>query len=213
MKLKKVAALCNSVSIYRLYDELDGNTGAVRQWLGDAGAIYPLDGLPLLSEQELYRMFDVPEKKQGKSYFGKEVLPEGLDVNDWCAGEQLAEDMDVTITYNGTALLPLRYAGGILYIQSKYMSPLEDQADFLQLFVRRMPNGTPYVAAKAGMLITGVIFPYLHTNGALCDCLSEIAEKTRWSVGWRQAKRESENADAEQTALFGNRDGAGDAET
>ena len=107
MKLKKVAALCNSVSIYRLYDQLDGNTGAVRQWLGDAGAIYPLDGLPLLSEQELYRMFDVPEKKQGKSYFGKEALPEGLDVNDWCAGEQLAEDMDVTITYNGTALLPL----------------------------------------------------------------------------------------------------------
>ena len=213
MKLKKVAALCNSVSIYRLYDHLDKNSGDVTQWLGDGGAIYPLDGLPLLSEQELYRMFDVPEKKQGKSYFGKEAIPEELNVNDWCYGEKLAEDMGVTITYNGTALLPLRYADGILYIQSKYMSPLEDQADFLQLYVRRMQNGTPYVAAKAGMLITGVIFQYLQTNGALCDCLSEIAEKTRWSVGWRQAKKEPEDTGAEQTALFGNREGAGNAET
>lgn len=63
MKLKKVAALCSSANAFCLFDRVDGD-GVVTQWLGDGCCAFPLHGLPVLSEPELYRMFDVSEKKQ-----------------------------------------------------------------------------------------------------------------------------------------------------
>lgn len=184
MKLKKVAALCSSNRVFRLYDQVDAQGVAV-QWLGDGNAIYPLDGLPFLDEGGLYRMFDVSEKAQEKISFHHDTMPEGLNVDDYAAGEIAAEDMGVTISYGGTILLPLRTVAGILYIQSRYLAPLEDQADFLQLFVRRDRLGGRYIAAKVGMLLRGVIMPY---NAVVCDSLAdrldEIARMTR-----REAER------------------------
>lgn len=79
MKLKKVAALCSSANAFCLFDRVDGD-GVVTQWLGDGCCAFPLHGLPVLSEPELYRMFDVSEKKQDKIYFNHSALPEGLNV-------------------------------------------------------------------------------------------------------------------------------------
>lgn len=204
MKLKKVAALCNSAAAYHLYDQVD-STGAVdTQWLGDGCAAYPLHGLPYLSEQELYRMFDVPEKKQDKVYFDHETLPTALCVDDFCEGELLAEDMGVTISWGGAVLLPLRYPGGMLYIQSRYLGPLEDQADLLQLYVRRSPSGGRYVAAKTGMLLVGIIFPYGHLRESFVERLDEIAQQTRWELERSRDSRTTEDAeDEDQEQLFG----------
>lgn len=204
MKLKKVAALCNSAAAYHLYDQVD-STGAVdTQWLGDGCAAYPLHGLPYLSEQELYRMFDVPEKKQDKVYFDHETLPTALCVDDFCEGELEAEDMGVTISWGGAVLLPLRYPGGMLYIQSRYLGPLEDQADLLQLYVRRSPSGGRYVAAKTGMLLVGIIFPYGHLRESFVERLDEIAQQTRWELERSRDSRTTEDAeDEDQEQLFG----------
>lgn len=204
MKLKKVAALCNSAAAYHLYDQVD-STGAVdTQWLGDGCAAYPLHGLPYLSEQELYRMFDVPEKKQDKVYFDHETLLTALCVDDFCEGELLAEDMGVTISWGGAVLLPLRYPGGMLYIQSRYLGPLEDQADLLQLYVRRSPSGGRYVAAKTGMLLVGIIFPYGHLRESFVERLDEIAQQTRWELERSRDSRTTEDAeDEDQEQLFG----------
>ena len=117
MKLKKVAALCGSANAFCLFDRVDGD-GVVTQWLGDGCCAFPLHGLPVLSEPELYRMFDVSEKKQDKIYFNHSALPEGLNVEDWCRSEVRAEDMDVTISSGGKVLMPLRFPGGLLFIQS-----------------------------------------------------------------------------------------------
>ena len=161
MKLKKVAALCGSANAFCLFDRVDGD-GAVTQWLGDGCCAFPLHGLPVLSEPELYRMFDVSEKKQDKIYFNHSALPEGLNVEDWCRSEVRAEDMDVTISSGGKVLMPLRFPGGLLFIQSKYLGPLEDQMDFLELYVRRSDSGGRYVVAKTGMLVAGVILSLIH---------------------------------------------------
>lgn len=74
MKLKKVAALCGSANAFCLFDRVDGD-GVVTQWLGDGCCAFPLHGLPVLSEPELYRMFDVSEKKQDKIYFNHSAPP------------------------------------------------------------------------------------------------------------------------------------------
>lgn len=213
MKLKKVAALCNSAAAYHLYDQVD-STGAVEtQWLGDGCAAYPLHGLPYLQEQELYRMLDVPEKKQDKIYFDHSQLPSGLCVDDFCEGELLAEDMGVTISWGGKVLLPLSYPGGMLYIQSRYLGPLEDQADLLQLYVRRSPSGGRYVAAKTGMLLVGIIFPYGHLRESFVARLDEIAQQTRWELERSRDSRTTEDAeDEDQEKLFGSAEDGNDGE-
>lgn len=204
MKLKKVAALCNSAAAYRLYDQVDKNGVLETQWLGDGSAAYPLHGLPYMNEDSLYRMFDVPEKKQDKVYFDHGPLPEVLCVDDFCAGEQLAEDMGVSISYGGTVLVPLSYPGGILYIQSRYLGPLEDQSDLLQLYIRRTESGARYVAAKTGMLLVGIIFPYSHLRESFAGRLDEIARLTRWELErGREERAAADQEDDDQERLFG----------
>ena len=202
MKLKKVGTLCNGVNIYKLFDKVDG-TGEITQWLGDGNAAYPLHGLPYMNEDSMYRMFDVTEKKQDKAYFVHEEMPEALNVDDVSATDCIAEDMGVTVSYNGAVLLPLSYTGGILYIQSKYLGPLEDQADFLQLYVRRMENGGRYVVAKTGMLIAGIIFPYNAMQESFVQRLEEIAAVTRRELErCRSITPTPAEPDADQTSLL-----------
>ena len=78
----------------------------------------PLHGLPVLSEPELYRMFDVSEKKQDKIYFNHSALPEGLNVEDWCRSEVRAEDMDVTISSGGKATETLGIVASYCVVQT-----------------------------------------------------------------------------------------------
>lgn len=177
MKLKKVASLCTGAKVFRLYDRTDAD-GVVEQWLGDASAAYPMRGLPYLDQGNLYRVFDVPEKTQDKCFFNHGPLQEGINVDDFAAGERLAEDTGMTISYGGTVLLPLRYDGGILYIQTKYLAPLDDQLNYLQLYVRRTESGVRYIAAKVGMLLVAVIFPYDAIREGFVNKLDEIAGLT-----------------------------------
>ena len=207
MKLKKVGALCNSVNIYRLHDKVD-STGEIVQWLGDGNATYPLLGLPYMNEESLYRMFDVTEKKQDKAYFTHEPMPEALDVDDVSATDLVAEDMGITVSYGGTVLLPLSYRDGILFIQSKYLGPLEDQADFLQLYVRRTESGGRYVVAKTGMLIAGIIMPYDAMQEGFVSRLEEIAAMTRRELErCRSITPPVEEPNEDQTSILEGDDG------
>lgn len=195
------------MNIYRLHDKVD-STGEIVQWLGDGNATYPLLGLPYMNEESLYRMFDVTEKKQDKAYFTHEAMPEALDVDDVSKTDQVAEDMGITISYGGTVLLPLSYTGGILYIQSKYLGPLEDQADFLQLYVRRNESGGRYVVAKTGMLIAGVIYPYNAMQEGFVSRLEEVAAMTRRELErCRSITPPVEEPDEDQTSILEGEDG------
>lgn len=57
MKLKKVLSICKTNGLYYLYDRID-RSGEITQWLGDACALYPLDGLPILDEESFCAVFD-----------------------------------------------------------------------------------------------------------------------------------------------------------
>ena len=67
MKLKKVAALCSANRAFILFDE-NRKGGEIRQWLGDGYSIYLLSGLPLLDENNVCAMFDIPEKKRKREW-------------------------------------------------------------------------------------------------------------------------------------------------
>lgn len=140
MKLKKISSLCNKNKRYILYDKMD-STGKITQWLGDGNAAYPLDGLPLLNEDSLCRMFDISEKQRDNIYFDHAEWRDIINVEDTDPDETKAEEMELGIVRNGRQQVPLMGRDGIVFIDGKYLSPLEDEIDMLMLFERKNARG------------------------------------------------------------------------
>ena len=98
MKLKKVLSICKTNGLYYLYDRID-RSGEITQWLGDACALYPLDGLPILDEESFCAVFDITGKQREKILFRHERLPEHLNVEDVAAGDKLVREYETTFTF------------------------------------------------------------------------------------------------------------------
>jgi hypothetical protein len=124
MKLKKVLSICKTNGLYYLYDRID-RSGEITQWLGDACALYPLDGLPILDEESFCAVFDITGKQREKILFRHERLPEHLNVEDVAAGDKLVREYETTFINGGLRLKPLKTNNGVTFIRSLYLSPLE----------------------------------------------------------------------------------------
>ena len=191
MKLKKVAALCAKLGTFRLFDEVGEDGEFIRQWLGDGRAAYPLSGLPVLDEENLCAMFDITEKKQKKCFFTRKPMPESLDVEDYARGERTIYDEWPTVEHNGYVVKPLSTNDDMLFIQTAYLSPLEDMADYLRFYERVDTTGQKYIVAKNGMEIAAVIMPLDTIKLGFVEKLEALAHKCRVAVE-RQEERERE---------------------
>lgn len=159
MKLKKVASLCSKTKIFCLYDREESG-GEVSQWLGDSSAIYPITGLPYMDEENIYSMFDISAKQQEKIIFRHQHAPEGINLSDTDPTEHRIDEESLSLVYDGGVLKPLQTRNGISFIQNKYLSPLEDVIDMVQLYERETPQGMTYIVAKTGLFVAAVIMPY-----------------------------------------------------
>lgn len=112
MKLKKVLSICKTNGLYYLYDRID-RSGEITQWLGDACALYPLDGLPILDEESFCAVFDITGKQREKILFRHERLPEHLNVEDVAAGDKLVREYETTFINGGLRLKPLKTNNGV----------------------------------------------------------------------------------------------------
>lgn len=178
MKLKKVISLCHQRKTFRLFDKIS-ECGEIVQWLGDGFAAYPLNGLPILDEETLCAVFDISEKQLKNTSVRRLTMPDALNVDDTDPAERALSDDDFSIIYGGTELKPLKTRNGIIFIQQKYIAPLEDVLDVVQLYERVTPDGQTYIAAKAGLLIAAVIFPYSGINEKFVKRLEEVARESR----------------------------------
>ena len=175
MKLKKVASLCGKTKMFCLYDRAERDD-VVSQWLGDGYAIYPITGLPYMDEENIYSMFDISAKQQEKIIFRHGPAPEGINLDDVDPTERRLSDDGLSVVYDGGILKPLQTRNGISFIQNKYLSPLEDVIEMVQLYERATPQGTPYIVAKTGFFLAAVIMPYSVLN---------LADFRAYSPGFR----------------------------
>lgn len=206
MKLKKVAALCAKTGAFYLFDELEEGGELIRQWLGDGRSAYPLSGLPVLYEENLCAMFDITEKKKKKCFFTRKPMPESLDVADYTSGELALNDEWPTVEHNGYVVKPLSTNDDMLFIQTAYLSPLEDMADYLRFYERVDTTGQKYIVAKNGMEIAAIIMPMDTIRLGFVEKLEALAYKCRVAVE-AQEEREREKAMRRETGpLF--REGA-----
>lgn len=153
MKIKHITALCKREQIVYLYDGSDG-----QQYVGDGAAIYPLYGLPRLDEKSILTVLDVPDDKRPEW----EVRRRTLEVN---AEDADPEEEPVGMEYRGLALVvdgdsiaPLKTSRGMVFIRTKYMSPLMDHRG-LTFFMRTTYQQDPCIAVKEGFLLRALIMP------------------------------------------------------
>ena len=205
MKLKKVLSICKTNGLYYLYDRID-RSGEITQWLGDACALYPLDGLPILDEESFCAVFDITGKQREKILFRHERLPEHLNVEDVAAGDKLVREYETTFINGGLRLKPLKTNNGVIFIRSLYLSPLEDVIDMVQFYERTTPQGGSYIVAKAGFLTAAVIMPYVISK-KFADELEELSYQCRHFLNTRSAfttpaAEDEEEPDENQTTTF-----------
>lgn len=193
MKLKKVATLCAKVGGFYLFDEMEEGGVLVRQWLGDGRATYPLSGLPVLDESNLCAMFDISEKKRKKCVLARKPLPESLNVEDYAKGERALYDEWPTVEHNGYVVKPLSVGNSVIFIQTAYLSPLEDMADYLRFYARVDDTGQEYIVAKNGMEIAAVIMPVDTIKLGFVEKLERLARMCRMTLE-EQEERKRENA-------------------
>ena len=157
MKINSIQQICKGAKRIDLYTEQTSTT----QWISDGCAFYPLYNLPKLERENVFALFDIPEKKQNKIHFEqKYILPECLDFSDHNRAENLIESGNVAIYARGRVLIPLKTSLGIVYINQKHLTPFKDAENGVQLYERITPSGSVYIAVKEGFLLTGIILPY-----------------------------------------------------
>ena len=201
MKLKKVAALCSANKAFFLFDE-NREGGEIRQWLGDGYSIYLLSGLPLLDENNVCAMFDIPEKKRKKCRSKRQPVSEVYSLVDWERGERALNDNWPTVEYDGRIVKPLSTNDGMTFIQDKYLAPLEDIADYLRLFERVDTEGNKYIVAKNGMEIAAIIMPFDIINAGFVEELENLAYRCRQSLEAQKEREYLKAVEREPGPLF-----------
>ena len=179
-----------------------GESGGVIQYIGDGAAAYPVTGLPALDKESLLPIFDVPEKQREDWFVQVAGIPSEISFEDMDANEKPVEREAISIAYSGKTLKPLQTRRGLVFIESRYLSPVSDILDVLELYERITPGGTPYIVAKAGFLLQAVIMPYDVISQQFVDNLKRLTEQCVLSLDVREREKElARAAEPEQYSL------------
>lgn len=206
MKIKNIAAICKKNKYAVIYERY-GESGGVIQYIGDGAAAYPVTGLPALDKESLLTIFDVPEKQREDWFVQVAGIPSEISFEDMDANEKPVEREAISIAYSGRTLKPLQTRRGLVFIESRYLSPVSDILDVLELYERITPGGTPYIVApyivaKAGFLLQAVIMPYDVISQQFVDNLKRLTEQCVLSLDLREREKElARAAEPEQYSL------------
>jgi len=202
LKIKSIAQICKKNKAVFLYDRGEAGRDFVSQWMGDGGAMYPISGLPYLEKESIYTIFDVPEKQRDDWFFKHSCMPEGICFDDADSNEKHIESGGISIVYAGRTLKPLRTRHGLVFIESRYLTPLADVLDVLELYERETPNGQPYIAAKAGFLLLAVIMPYDIISEEFVKKLEELTRQCAFALQVKEHRQQAAAAnEPEQMTL------------
>lgn len=154
MKIKKVSKLVKTDKILCLYNVPDQD-GCVRQWCGTDRAVFPMDGLPYLSIEQLLAVLDIDEKAAEKIHIDDDA-DAWFDGDDIRAGEieSVTSGISVELPGIGTGILVGR--GTEYEIANWGEICVTDRPD--RMYLRKTGIGYEIIAAR-GMFVQGVFRP------------------------------------------------------
>lgn len=201
MKIKSIAAICKKSKRVVLYSKRNIEGDIVQQYISDGSAVYPVYGLPALDEESILTIFDIQEK-QREDWFVKDAdIPDGINFEDMDSSEQIIERAGLSIVYAGKTLKPLQTRHGLIFMESRYLAPISDVLDVMELYERATPGGEPYIVAKAGFLLQVVIMPCDVISAQFVQRLQELTRQCAVSLDLREQERERQAA-AESAGQF-----------
>lgn len=169
MKLKTIATIFKRNKFLRIWNTPDGS-----QWITNGIAAYSMEGMPELTPAMLLKIFDIPEDKQAEWNCKVEPMPAELYevCSDYRRPRISLDVKNVTVQYNGVVHMLLSGNGAIVSIDEKYIKPLYDDMDYLQLYKCGLKNGFA-VICHSGFETTALIMP-LRVGETLANELLEI---------------------------------------
>lgn len=165
MKLKTVLQLLKAKRRIILYESDDG------QWIGDGSAAFPLHGLPHMKQENLRSLLDVTEKQFAQMDVSSERMP--FSTEDNVIGETMLTHCGMVMHYRGYELIPLTSGAKVYYVQSGYIKPFGG-IDDISYDVRKLENGSEYIAVKEGFLLRAVIAPFDAVTDEFVGILNKI---------------------------------------
>ena len=150
MKIKSIAAICKKNKNIAIFERYSDDGDILTQYIGDGSAVYPVVGLPQLDKESLLTIFDVPEKDRD-NYFVKTLgVPVGISFEDTDETERHVEREGISIIYSGRTLKPIRTTRGLVFIESRYLSPVyQDRRNRWPLCARAGALRTPHGGGSA----------------------------------------------------------------
>ena len=128
-------------------------------------------------------------KRAARDFLRVSFMPSATDET-----ERHVEREGISIIYSGRTLKPIRTTRGLVFIESRYLSPVADVLDVLELYERRTAEGAPYIVAKAGFLLQAVIMPYDVINQQFVESLQDLTRECEFSLSEKE-RREREARD------------------
>ena len=172
MKIKKIVDLCKANGKLILYKTDKG------QWISDGGAAYPLLNLPDFDCESFCRTYDINDKTAEKMVFKTRYeFPTRISFEDWLDEERISTRGKISVFASGVKMIPYVTSAGIAFVDSKYLNPLMDiKDDMLELYERYTEDGNLYFAAKAGLVLVGVIMPINTINKQFVQTIQELSK-------------------------------------
>lgn len=173
MKVRKVIDLCKKEKTIQLY-----NTEGL-QWVSNGFALYPMWGIPPMSEVCFKNCYDFTNEQWEKILcVCQNGFPAGYDSSDMADGERPVSRVPLGIRYGGVNLAPFIVSDGIAWMDTVYLSPF-GRDEKLEVYERRTDAGGLYFAVKIGFEVVAIILPYIFPQKEMCEHLEFLARMCR----------------------------------
>lgn len=124
------------------------------QWIGDGESLYPLFGMPVMTQKQIFQLLDIPQDKQQNYLYVEKSDFNPVVFEDSSKLDKTSEQSTFMIMRKGRVLLPIiSDAAEIDFIDMKALTPFEDEED---VFVEKRGH---CINIKRGMLLIGIIHP------------------------------------------------------
>ena len=130
------------------------------QWISDGIAVYPVFGMPKMSETEMIIFLGLEKDKDKISVRRKPVPPE-LPLEDMDTEDDIMNVQGFPIIYLGEMCRTYFTEQGVIAVYNKYINVIEKDAadsELVSLYLR-VKNGQPYVAVMNGLELFGLVLP------------------------------------------------------
>lgn len=179
----KFTKLCSLVKEYRSATLLDEYAGELisRQHIVVRGAIFPLDGFPVVDKEALLTMMDVPKDKHAEFFIQQSEHTEKMlqYTQDIAEQEQAALMLGITIGFEQMVLNVLEAEDGAVYFVNNDYRKVIGGENGVDWWVRDLGSGKVIVAKRGYQNVGCMSAETMWANELKTDTLSEIASEAR----------------------------------